>query len=108
MDYTSTLETLESFWIAISRFSAHQIRAFVILYPLVKVSSTGIPHGSQQGALFTLSKLLNIPYGRITRVLQRPFNDSGMFYPGVPNTDLDLGQSSTRWVRLEFPGNSSW
>ena len=41
MDYTSTLETLESFWIALSRCSVHRVGARVILYPLVMVSSPG-------------------------------------------------------------------
>ena len=39
LDYTSTLETLESFWIALSRCFEHQVGAWAILYPLVKVSS---------------------------------------------------------------------
>ena len=38
MDYTSTLEALECFWMAFSRCSEHQIRACAILYPFVKVS----------------------------------------------------------------------
>ena len=41
MDYTSTLETLESFWMALSRCSVHQVGAWAILYPFVMVSSTG-------------------------------------------------------------------
>ena len=41
MDYTSTLETLEIFWMALSICSAHRVGALVILYPLVKVSITG-------------------------------------------------------------------
>ena len=41
MDYTSTLETLKSFWIALSRCSVHQVRAWGILYDLVTVSSPG-------------------------------------------------------------------
>ena len=52
MDYTSTLETLESFSMALSRDSEHQVRAWVILYLFVKVSSP---------ALFTLSQLLSMP-----------------------------------------------
>ena len=39
-------------------YSARRVGALAILYPLVKVSSTGIAHGSQQCALFTLSQLL--------------------------------------------------
>ena len=41
MDYTSTLETLEDFWMTLSLFSEHQFEASVILYPLVKVSYHG-------------------------------------------------------------------
>ena len=41
MDYTSTLETLESFWMALSRCSVHRVGAWAILYPLVMVSSPG-------------------------------------------------------------------
>ena len=69
MDYTSTLETLESFWMALSRCSEHRVGAWAILYPLVNVSCPGIDHGSQQGALFTLNQILSMPYGWITRVL---------------------------------------
>ena len=32
MHYTSTLETLESFWNPLSMCSAHRVRALVILY----------------------------------------------------------------------------
>ena len=39
MDYTSTLETLESFWMALFRCSVHRVGAWAILYPLVTVSS---------------------------------------------------------------------
>ena len=39
MDYTITLETLESFWMAFSRCFEHRVGAWAILYPLVKVSS---------------------------------------------------------------------
>ena len=39
MDYTSTLETLESFWMAFSRCYEHRVGAWTILYPLVEVSS---------------------------------------------------------------------
>ena len=41
MHYTSILETLESFWNPLSMCSAHRVGALAILYPLVKVSSTG-------------------------------------------------------------------
>ena len=41
MDYTSALETLEDFWITLSWCSDHQVGAWAILYPLVKVSSPG-------------------------------------------------------------------
>ena len=41
MDYTSALETLENFWMTLSWCSEHQVGAWVILYPLVKVSSRG-------------------------------------------------------------------
>ena len=61
MDYTSTLETLESFSNPLSMSSAHRVRAWMILHPLVKVSIPGIAHCSQQGALFTLGQLLSMP-----------------------------------------------
>ena len=41
MDYTSALETLESFSNHLSMSSAHQVGGLAILYPLVKVSSVG-------------------------------------------------------------------
>ena len=37
MDYTSTLETLEGLSNALARHSAHHVRAWEILYALVKV-----------------------------------------------------------------------
>ena len=40
MEYTSTLETLEDFWMSLSWCSEHQVGAWAILYPLVKVYST--------------------------------------------------------------------
>ena len=69
MDYTSTLEVLENFWMALSRCSKHPVGAWAILYHLVKVRFLGIAHGSQQGALFTLTELLSITYRWITQVL---------------------------------------
>ena len=36
MDYMSTLEGLEGFWIASARCSEHRVTDWVILYPLVK------------------------------------------------------------------------
>ena len=39
MDYTSTLQTLEDFWMTLSWCSEHHFRAWAILYPLIKVSS---------------------------------------------------------------------
>ena len=41
MDYTNTLETLEDFWMSLSWCSEHEVGAWAILYPLVKVSSPG-------------------------------------------------------------------
>ena len=41
MDYTSTLETIEDFWMTLSWCSKHQVSAWAILYPLVKVSNAG-------------------------------------------------------------------
>ena len=41
MDYTNTLETLESFLNALSMSSGHRVGGLAILYPLVKVSSVG-------------------------------------------------------------------
>ena len=41
MDYTSTLETLEDFSMSLSWCSEHQVGAWAILYPLVKVNSPG-------------------------------------------------------------------
>ena len=37
MDYTSTLETLEDFWMTLARDCANHIGALEILYGLVKV-----------------------------------------------------------------------
>ena len=37
MHYTSTLETLESFWNPLSMCSTHHVEALEILYTLVKV-----------------------------------------------------------------------
>ena len=39
MDYTSSLETLEGFWMALSWCFEHQVNAWAILYPLVKLSN---------------------------------------------------------------------
>ena len=75
MDYTSTLKTLKDFWMILSLCSEHQVGVWAILSPMAQVSSPG-PHGSQQGALFTLSQLLIIPYRWITRVLSRPLKVS--------------------------------
>ena len=41
MHYTSTLETLESFWNPISMSSAYEVGALAILYPLVEVKNPG-------------------------------------------------------------------
>ena len=41
MNFTSTLEALESFWNPLSMSSAHEVGALVILYPFVKVSNPG-------------------------------------------------------------------
>ena len=41
MDYTSTLENIEDFWMTLSRFSEHHVGVWAILYSLVKVSSPG-------------------------------------------------------------------
>ena len=41
MECTSTLETLEDFWMSLSWCSEHQVGAWAILYPLVKVCSAG-------------------------------------------------------------------
>ena len=37
MDYMSTLETFANFWMTLSWCSAYQVRAWEILYALVKV-----------------------------------------------------------------------
>ena len=37
IDYMSILETLEDFWMTLSLCSKHQVGAWAILYPLVKV-----------------------------------------------------------------------
>ena len=39
MDYSSTLETFETFWMALFRFSEHRVRAWAILYSFVKVKN---------------------------------------------------------------------
>ena len=41
MNYTSTLETLEDFWMTLSRWSEDRVGAWAIFYILVKVSSPG-------------------------------------------------------------------
>ena len=49
MDYTSTLETLEDFWMRLSWCFEHQVGAWAILYPLViRLVDLVIAHGSQQ------------------------------------------------------------
>ena len=104
MDYMSTLETLESFWMALSSCSEHQIGASTFLYPLFEVSKPGIAHGSQQGALFSLSQLLSIPCRWITEVLWRSLKVSGILYPCVSHTESDLWRSSNHWLRLALLG----
>ena len=37
MDYTSTLKTFEGFSNALARYCAHQVGAWAIFYPVVKV-----------------------------------------------------------------------
>ena len=69
MHYTSALETLESFWLALSRCSEHRVGAWAIFSPLLRLVVLGITHGSQEGALFTLSQLLSMPYRWMTQVL---------------------------------------
>ena len=69
MHYTSTLETLESFWNPLSMCFAHRVGALAILYALVRLLVLGIAYGSQQFTLFTLSQLLRVPYRLIARVL---------------------------------------
>ena len=78
MDYTITLETLESFWMAFSRCFEHRVGAWAILYPWLRLVVLGIAQRSQEDALFTLSQLLRIPYRWITRVLYRPLKVSQM------------------------------
>ena len=41
MHYTSTLETLESFWNPLSMSFAHEVGTLANLYPVVKVSKPG-------------------------------------------------------------------
>ena len=69
MEYTSTLETIEDFWMSLSRCSEHQVGAWAILYTLVRLVVLGIAHCGQEGALFALSQLLILPYRWITRAL---------------------------------------
>ena len=69
MVYTSTLETLEDFWMSLSWCSKHQVGGWAILYPWLKFVVLGIAHGGQQVALFALSQLLSMPYRWITRAL---------------------------------------
>ena len=69
MDYTSTVETLEDFWMTLSWCFEHQVKAWAILTPWLRLVILGIPHGGQQCALLTLSRLLCMPYRWITRVL---------------------------------------
>ena len=69
MDYTSTLETLESLSNPLSMSSALRVGGLAILYPWLRLAVLGIAHGSQQCALFNLSQLLSMPYRWIRRVL---------------------------------------
>ena len=69
MDYTSTLEILESFWLALSKCSEQQSEHRRSSTASLRLVVLGIAYGSQQGALFTLSQLLSITYRWITRVM---------------------------------------
>ena len=69
MHYSSSLETLESFWNPLCMGYANRVGALVILYPLLRLVVLGIAHDSQQCALFSLNQLLSMPYRWITQVL---------------------------------------
>ena len=102
MDYTSTLETLEGFLNAVARHCTNQVVAWAILYAFVKVRK------SQKLLIVVWTRRLvhsTLILNRcITQVLQRPFNVSGWLYPGVPNTESELGLSSTCLLRLVIMG----
>ena len=51
MVYTSTLETVEDFWMSLSWCSEHQVGARAIHYPLIKVCSTGNSSWWSRGCL---------------------------------------------------------
>ena len=70
VDYTSTLETLESFLNPLSMSSAHRVAVvWRSCTHWLRLAVLGIAHGSKQCALFNLSQLLSMPYRWIRRVL---------------------------------------
>ena len=60
MDYTSTLETLEDFWMTLSWCST-KFELGRSSTPWLRLVVLGIADGSEQCALFTLSQLLSMP-----------------------------------------------
>ena len=59
MDYTSTLETLEGFWMTLSWCFEHQVKAWAILYLLVKVSNPGNPSWWSKMRLVNSQSIIN-------------------------------------------------
>ena len=69
MDYTSTLETMKVSGLLYPGVSYTELDLGQSSTPWLWLVVLEIPHGSQQGALFTLSELFNITYRLIMRVL---------------------------------------
>ena len=72
MDYTSTLETLESSEWIFPGVQNTELEVGRSSTPWLRLVVLATAAESQQDALFTLSQLLSIPYRWITRVLYRP------------------------------------
>ena len=69
MHDTSAVETLEGFSNVLARVPFTKSEFGQSSTPWLRLVVLRIARGSQQGALFTLSQLLSIPYRWITRVL---------------------------------------
>ena len=61
MHHTNDLETLEGFSNVLTRVPYTKSELWQSSTPWLTLVILGIPHCSQQGALFTVSQLLSIP-----------------------------------------------
>ena len=62
MNYTSTVQTFEGFWISLSCVSNTKSELKRSSTPWLRLVVLGIAHGGQEGALFALSQLFSILY----------------------------------------------